>query len=82
MVGALLDNHRIHLGAEIEEDFGAVSVMFDDSVITDTQSEKETMMAEIAAGVVPKWMYLVEFYGKSEDEARALLPEATFDPGY
>ena len=56
--------------------------MFDDSVITDTQSEKETMMAEIAAGVVPKWMYLVEFYGKSEDEARALLPEATFDPGY
>lgn len=82
VVGALLDNHRIHLGAEIEEDFGAVSVMFDDSVITDTQSEKETMMAEIAAGVVPKWMYLVEFYGKSEDEARALLPEATFDPGY
>ncbi|MFR5092559.1 MAG: hypothetical protein ACLTDR_11660 [Adlercreutzia equolifaciens] len=38
VVGALLDNHRIHLGAEIEEDFGAVSVMFDDSVITDTQS--------------------------------------------
>ena len=82
VVSALLDNHRIHLGADIEENFGPVSVMFDDSVITDTQTEKETMMAEIAAGVVPKWMYLVEFYGKSEEEARALLPEAVLDPGF
>ena len=82
VVSALLDNHRIHLGADIEENFGPVSVMFDDSVITDTQTEKETMLAEIAAGVVPKWMYLVEFYGKSEEEARALLPEAVLDPGF
>lgn len=82
VVSALLDNHRIHLGADIEEDFGPVSVMFDDSVITDTQTEKEMMLAEIAAGVVPPWMFMVKFYGKTEQEARALLPEAVLDPGF
>ena len=73
VVSALLDNARIHCGADIEEDFGPVSVHFDDSVITDTQTEKETMLSEIAAGVVPKWMYLVRFYGKSEQEARDIV---------
>lgn len=82
VVSALLDNHRIHLGADIEEDFGPVSVMFDDSVITDTQTEKEMMLAEIAAGVVPPWMFMVKFYGKTEQEARALLPEAVLDQGF
>lgn len=82
VVAALLDSHRIHMGAKIEEGFGPVSVMFDDSVITDTQSEKEQMLAEIAAGVVPKWMYLTTFYGKSEEEARKMLPQETFDPGF
>lgn len=70
VVSALLDNARIHCGALIEEDFGAVSVEFDDSVIVDTQTEKATMMSEIAAGIVPKWMYLVEFKGMSEEEAK------------
>lgn len=77
VVCALLDNARIHCGAQIEEDFGAVSVQFDDSVITDTQSEKEMMLAEISAGVVPKWMYLVKFYGKSEEEAREAVAAET-----
>lgn len=84
VAGALIDAARIHCGeAGIEEDFGAVSVAFDDSVISDTRSEKETMLAEIAAGVVPPWMYLEKFYGKTEEEARALLPQgALADPGY
>jgi len=41
------------------------------------------MLAEIAAGVVPKWMYLSTFYGKSEDEARLLMPEqSVIDLGF
>ncbi len=59
-----------------------VSVDFDDGVITDTAADKQTMLAEIAAGVVPKWMYLVAFFKKSEEEARAMLPEAVLDPGF
>lgn len=83
VVSALLDNARIHCGAAIEEDFGAVRVEFDDSVIVDTQTEKELMLAEIAAGVVPKWMYLQKFHNMSEEEARAALPQETvIDTGF
>lgn len=83
VVTSLLNCARIHCGAAIEEDFGAVAVQFDDSVITDTQTEKNTMMAEIAAGLLPKWRYAVEFYGMSEEEARAALPaEQVLDVGF
>ena len=83
VVTSLLNCARIHCGAPIEEDFGAVSVQFDDSVITDTQTEKATMMAEIAAGLLPKWRYAVEFYGMSPEEAQAALPaEQVLDAGF
>lgn len=80
---ALLHCARIHLGATVEEDFGNVEVMFDDSIVTDTQAEKNMMLAEIAAGVVPKWMYLKEFKGMSEEDAKAALPqEDVVDVGF
>lgn len=82
VVSALLDGARNHLGAAIEEDFGAVSVNFDDSVITDTQTEKNMMLAEIAAGVVPKWRYLTDFYGMSKEEARQEVGIQVSDEGY
>lgn len=83
VVSALLENARIHCGAPIEEDFGAVSVEFDDSVITDTQTAKAQMLAEIAAGVRPKWHYLREFEGMTEEQAKAELPQETvIDVGF
>ena len=82
LLTSLCECARIHCGAQIAED-SAVTVVWDDSIITDTQAEKAQMLAEIAAGVVPKWMYLVRFYGKSEDEARRLMPEqAVLDVGF
>lgn len=77
VMGALLDGARIHCGVDIEEAFGTVDVKFDDSVIVDTQTAKNTMLAEIAAGVVPKWKYMMEFYGMTEEQAKAALPEET-----
>lgn len=82
VVCALLDNARIHCGADIEEDFGPVSVAFDDSVIADTESEKAMMLSEIAAGVVPRWMYLHRFYGMSEEEARREVGAEVSDRGW
>lgn len=86
IVASLLTCAKKHsmAGAEaIEEDFGNIGVAFDDSIITDTQAEKNQMLAEIAAGVLPKWKYLVKFYGMSEEEAKAMLPQETFiDKGY
>lgn len=50
-------------------------VDFDDSIIQDTASEKAQMMAEVSAGIVPKWMYLERFYAMDEAEAKAMAPE-------
>lgn len=75
VVTALLTCARIHCAAPIEEDFGNVSVKFADSIVTDTSADKALMMSEIAAGLIPKWMYAVEFYGMSEQEAKELLQQ-------
>lgn len=83
LLTALCECARIHCAAPVEEGFAPVSVVWDDSIITDTQAEKTQMLAEIAAGVVPKWMYLTRFYGKSEEEAQALMPAQTvMDVGF
>lgn len=49
---------------------GCVTVSFDDSIITDTQSEKAQMMAEIAQGIAQTWEYRVKYYGESADVAK------------
>lgn len=67
--------------AEIDANVGPVSIKFDDSVITDTQTEKNQMLAEIAAGVVPKWKYLTTFYGMGEGEAKAAVDDGIMDEG-
>lgn len=83
LLTSLVECARIHCGADVEEGAQPIEVVWDDSIITDTQAEKQQMLAEIAAGVVPKWMYLSTFYGKSEDEARLLMPEqSVIDLGF
>ena len=85
VVTSLLNCARIHCGADIEEDFGEVLVQFDDSVVIDTQTEKNTELAEIAALGVPelKRRYLKKWYGFSEQEAAAAVPSAQLlDEGF
>lgn len=83
LLTALVECARVHTGASVTEGFEPVSIVWDDSIITDTQAEKTQMLAEIAAGVVPKWMYLVRFYGMSEEDAQAAMPEQTvLDTGF
>lgn len=68
--------------ADFPEDVGPVSIQFDDSVITDTQTEKQLMLNEISAGVVPAWKYLTTFYGMSEEEAREAVSNGVMDEGF
>ena len=70
IITSLLTCARNHSHADIADDFGIISVQFDDSVIVDTQTEKNAMLAEIAAGVIPAWKFAERFYGMSEEEAR------------
>lgn len=83
LLTALVECARVNTGASVAEGFEPVSIVWDDSIITDTQAEKTQMLAEIAAGVVPKWMYLARFYGMSEEDAQAAMPEQTvLDTGF
>ena len=51
-------------------DEGNVRVLFDDSIIQDTEAEKERDMKEVAAGFMQAWEYRVRWYRESEETAR------------
>ncbi len=57
-------------------DEGSVRVLFDDSIIQDTEAEKTRGMKEVAAGLMLPWEYRVRWYGESEDVARRNIGKA------
>ncbi len=59
-----------HLGASLPEE-GDVSVIFEDSIVQDTVSEKQQDMAEVAAGLMTREEYRSRWYGKSSAAAVA-----------
>ena len=68
MVEAVAD--LLHLGAV------KASISFDDSIISDTDSDKLTFLQEIRDGVRQKWEYRVKFFGEDEDTAKAMVESA------
>ena len=58
-----------HMGENVPDE-GSVRVVFDDSIIQDTEAEKERDMKEVAAGLMQAWEYRVRWYGESEDKAK------------
>lgn len=55
-------------------------VEWDDSVIEDTATARQTMKDDISRGLCPRWRYLVRFYGMTEEDARAFTGEADGAP--
>lgn len=49
------------------------SISFDDSIISDTDSDKMTFLQEIRDGVRQKWEYRVKFFGEDEETAKAMV---------
>ena len=47
-------------------DEGGVRVVFDDSIVQDTTSEKRQDMDEVAAGLMDRAEYRAKWYGESE----------------
>ncbi|MBN1046186.1 phage capsid protein [Clostridium botulinum] len=56
---------------EIEKD---VSFDFDDSIIVDKKTELLEMRNDVAAGIIDSVYYIMEKYGKTEEEARKMMP--------
>lgn len=53
------------------------SVSFDDSIISDTDSDKMTFLQEIRDGVRQKWEYRVKFFGEDAETAKAMTESET-----
>ena len=64
LVDAIAD--LLHLGAV------KAAISFDDSVISDTESDKMTFLQEIRDGVRQKWEYRMRFFGEDEATAKAM----------
>ena len=63
------------MGVDVPDE-GEVSVIFDDSIIQDTEAEKSRDMKEVAAGLMLPWEYRAKWYGESDEVARARMGEA------
>lgn len=60
------------LGVELPDE-GGIRVTFDDSIISDTASDKRQDMDEVAAGLMRPWEYRCKWYGEDEGAARAAV---------
>lgn len=56
----------------IPEEIPAITVNFDDSVITDSASERAQDLQDVASGIMKPWEYRVKWYGDSEEDAKAI----------
>lgn len=54
-----------------------VSQKFGDSIVQDDTTRLEQMRQDVNDGIIPKWMYIMEKYGKTEEEAKALAEQGT-----
>lgn len=76
MCRSALHAARTFLGETLPDE-GAIDIQFDDSIITDVESDKRMALSEISTlGLdVLKVRYLVDYYGMTEEEAQAAIPE-------
>lgn len=75
-----------HLCGTSVDPSAPVSIDFDDSIITDTQTDKNMALTEISVLGIPalKRKYLQDYCGFTEEEAAAAVPDEapTIDPGF
>jgi len=63
-------------GVRLDENT-TLTVNFDDSYIVDTETRRSQMRDDAVQGFLPKYKYVMEFYGLAEDDAKALVAEAS-----
>ena len=63
------------IGRLMGKDIDEVNIDFDDSIIQDKETERQTDKGDVAMGVMSHWEYRMKWYGETEEEARAMIPE-------
>lgn len=77
---AILWAGRTLLGLPVDPE-AEITVQFDDSYITDTETRRAILKDDALQGLIPRYRYLMEAYGLSEQRARALAEEARVESG-
>ncbi|MGN0602719.1 MAG: hypothetical protein ACI4I2_01970 [Oscillospiraceae bacterium] len=62
------------IGADISEN-AEIEINFDRSVIIDDSAERLQALQEVRDGVKAGWEYRMEFYGETEEKAKAMIAE-------
>ena len=78
IVRAMLWAGKNILGAPVDPET-SLSVNWDDSYISDSETRRAQMKDDVRDGIYPAWRYLTEWYGMSEEEAKAAVAEAGKD---
>jgi A118 family predicted phage portal protein len=64
----------------LPEDFGTLSVNFDDSVIEDTEAQRKRDLGDVAAQIMQPWEYRAKWYGEDEETARRMVEGDALPP--
>ena len=69
----MVESHAFLMGANAAE----VKIDFDDSIITDRQSDFNYLMQLVAAGAAEPWELRAYWLGETEEQARARVPSVS-----
>ncbi len=58
-----------------KKDLTKVNIDFDDSIIQDSESEREQDRKDVAMGVMPHWEYRMKWYHETEEKAKSMIPD-------
>lgn len=75
IVRAMLWAARYICGVNLDPDT-EIGVVWDDSYITDAESRRQNCRADVLQGILPKYRYLMEYYGMSQEEAQEAVKQA------
>ena len=67
----LCDIHELAPRGACEQSFD-----FDDSLVTDSETEQKIWLQEVSAGIMSPVEYRMKRYGETEEQAAAMLPES------
>ena len=67
------------IGAKVKPD-AEITVNFDDSYISDSETRRAIQKDDALQGFLPKYRYLMEWYGMSEEDAKQAVMEAESSP--
>ncbi len=76
IIRAILWAGKNILGESVNPDTD-ITIHFDDSYITDSQTRRQQDKEDALDGFIPKWQYNVEWRGMSEEDAKAAVAEAS-----